>query len=333
MPKLIEKFTYGFEDVSLEPHRHSSVYSRKDVDCSVQVGPHKLRTPILSSPMQDVTDDKLAIAMWRAGGLGCIHRFVDIKTQADMVTAVRVADAHCFAAIGTTEDCLERAAALIAAGASGLIVDVAFLNKRTLDICRVVKKNWPDIYLVSGNVATGAGFTEGVKAGLNGIRVGIGNGQACRTSRVTGVGIGLFTSLLECYEERQVVVMNGGPYVDIICDGGMDVGGSFCKALAAGADSVIMGRSFAASEESPARIVPTDEYGITTYADTLLSTNKGNRFKEYRGSASMEAQMVYKKAGEIVSSEGVASVVKVSGSVSDVLGRYNGALRSSMSYL
>jgi IMP dehydrogenase/GMP reductase len=328
MPKLIEKFTYGFEDVSLEPFHYSPVKSRKEVNTTVELnllkqGRIALNTPIIASPMADVCDDKVAVAMWKAGAIGCIHRFLSIKDEADMVSRVREAGMKCFAAVGTTPDFGERTAALINAGAVGIVVDVAFLNQRTLDACRYIKDKWPGVFLISGNVATGAGFRQGVEAGLDGIRVGIGNGQACRTSRVTGVGIGMVTSLLECLEEKEHAAARGRNVL-IICDGGMDVGGSFCKALAAGADLTIMGRSFAATHEAPGRFV----------TDTGLPySGFSSPFKEYRGSASMEAQLVYKEHGDIISSEGVASVVKVAGYVADVVGRWNGALRSSMSYL
>ena len=279
--------------------------------------------------MRDVTNDVVAIAIAQAGGIGCIHRFQTIEEEMVMVKSVSDSAGwgKCFAAIGTTEDFMERAKACIDAGASGIIVDVAFLNERTLKVCAAIRKEFPDIYLISGNVASGAGFRMGVDAGLDAIRVGIGNGQACRTSRVCGVGIGLITSLMECYEEA-VTYQGVRGRVAVICDGGISVGGSLCKAYAAGAHMAIMGRAFAATNEGPGKMldasgVPFDE---SLDAPRILH-------KEYRGSASMEAQMVYKAKGDIITSEGVASIVKVFGSVADVLGRFNGAVRSSMSYL
>lgn len=325
MVKLIEKFTYGFEDVSLEPSANSPIYSRKDVNTTSVIGGIKFTTPIISSPMADVTDSVMAIAMAKAGGIGCIHRFYDdFEQQLKEVSLVREAGFPVWAAVGTTEKCYDKASQLILAGATGIIVDVAFLNHRTLSHCEKIKKGFPDVFLVSGNVATGAGFRMGIEAGLDAIRVGIGNGNACRTSRVTGVGIGLVTSLMECLEEKRNAMLNGRQ-VYIICDGGMDVGGSFCKAIAAGADLTIMGRAFAGTKEGPGE--STDANGIPDYESRVNA-----RYKVYRGSASMEAQILYKK-GEAITSEGVKSIVKVSGSVEETMRKYNGALRSSMSYL
>ena len=337
--KLIEKNTYGFEDVSLEPHPFSEVYSRKDVSTSFELNNGLiLDTPIIASPMADVCDDSVAYAIDRAGGIGCIHRFQSIEEEVNMVHQVVQAHANCFAAVGTTEDFIERASACIEAGAIGIIIDVAFLNARTLQVCTAVRKKFPDTYLISGNVATGAGFRMGVDVGLDAIRVGIGNGQACRTSRVTGVGVGLVTSLMECYEEA-VHYQGTRGRVAVICDGGIDVGGSLSKAYAAGAHMAIMGRAFAATHEGPGKGY-LDEKGHKQWiseddVEPHLLTGHPTKplYKEYRGSASMEAQMVYKKRGEIITSEGVRSLVKVYGSVGDVLGRFNGALRSSMSYL
>lgn len=319
MPKLVEKNTYGFDDVSLEPHHFSPVHSRKTVDTSFKMGETHLDTPIIASPMADVCDDNVAVAIAKAGGIGCIHRFQTVEEQSAMVSMVADQGYPVLAAVGTTPDFLERAHECVRRGAIGLIVDVAFLNQKTLECCNAIRQNIPEAYLISGNVATGAGFRMGIEAGLDAIRVGIGNGQACRTSRVTGVGIGLLTSLLECLEEKEQALSYGRD-VAIICDGGMDTGGSFAKAMAAGADIAIMGRAFAGTTEGPGRHVGPDGRHNVDY-------------REYRGSASMEAQMVYKKRGDIVTSEGVASIVKVYGSVEEVLGRFNGALRSSMSYL
>jgi len=344
--KLIENYTYGFEDFSLEPHALSTIFSRRDVDTSYRLNEAiKLETPIISSPMADVTDDRLALAISKAGGIGCIHRFQTIDQQSNMVDKVFQAHENCFAAVGTNEDFMERAIQCIEAGACGIIVDVAFLNHRTLKVCEQIRKTFPNIYLISGNVATGAGFRAGVDVGLNAIRVGIGNGQACRTSRVTGVGIGLLTSLMECYEEAQSYEGPAG-FAAVICDGGMDVGGSFCKALAAGASMAIMGRAFAATWESPGRtMADTTHFSggtLCEYENKALASPeqvqeiRNNGFpiyKEYRGSASMEAQLVSRARGDIITSEGVGSQVQVNGSVEDVLGRWNGALRSSMSYL
>lgn len=328
---LAKEYTYGFEDVSLEPVAHSKIYSRKDVDTSYTLrNGITLQTPIIASPMADVCDDNVAYAISVAGGIGCIHRFQPIEEQAAMVHQVFQAHEDCLAAVGTTEDAIERAEACIEVGACGIIVDVAFLNERTLEICREIRKRWKDIYLISGNVATYDGFVMGAEAGLDAIRVGIGNGQACRTSRVTGVGVGLVTSLMECWEASEHY------NVDVICDGGMDTGGSFCKALASGAHLALMGRAFAATWEGPGRA-----YGTPRGATAPLSEEQMLHFrkldepvyKEYRGSASMEAQMLYKARGEHITSEGVRSLVEVHGTVEDVLSKFNGALRSSMSYL
>lgn len=334
MPKLIKEFTYGFDDVSLEPHHLSKIFSRKtDIETRSKMGDVNLTTPIIASPMADVCNDNVSIAISKAGGIGAIHRFNSITEQVLMIQKVTEQNLPVLAAVGTTDTCLERAVRCYNAGAFGIIVDVAFLNKRTVDMCNAIRKELPDIYLISGNVATGAGFRTGIECGLDAIRVGIGNGQACRTSRVTGVGIGLVTSLLECLEEKEHA-MSYGKEVAIICDGGMDTGGSFAKAIACGADFGIMGRAFAGTYEGPGRGF-ADSLGRTRLNTQVpISDYEGHDiFKEYRGSASMEAQMVYKARGDIITSEGVASIVKVYGSVAEVLGRFNGALRSSMSYL
>jgi len=160
MAHLHTKHTYGFEDVSIVPAAHSAIESRRDVDTSVQLTPNvRLETPIIASPMADVCDWRMAAEIARAGGVGCIHRFMEVEEQAQQVhmfyEAVTEAQRlQVMAAVGTGERAIERAAALVAAGIRTIIVDVAFLNEKTLRTCREIKQRWPDVEVISGNVAT-----------------------------------------------------------------------------------------------------------------------------------------------------------------------------------
>jgi IMP dehydrogenase len=342
MAKLKTTYTYRFDDVNLIPSSESKIRSRRDVDTSREIlSGVKLQTPMIASPMATVCEGDLALAASRAGAIGCIHRFNTISNQVNQVllTQLHSDKPHMvLGAVGTSDDTMDRVAALLESNVDGIVIDVAFLNNtKTIETIRTVREKYGDaVKLISGNVCTGSGFYAGCEAGLDAIRVGIGNGGNCRTSRVTGVGRGIISALIEAKLAQQKFLEDKNKYVYIWADGGINIGADFCKALAAGADGVIMGRQFAATFESPAQWC--DEYGveweIEDKKEIVERMKAGDAFKEYMGSASFEAQFAMgKEKKDIITSEGVQSVLKVYGSVEDIVTRFNGALRSAMSYL
>jgi IMP dehydrogenase len=177
------------------------------------------------------------------------------------------------------------------------------------------------VQLISGNVATAEGTRDLIEAGADGIKVGVGPGAACSTRIVAGVGVPQLTAILECVSAAAEA---GGP---IVADGGIRNSGDLTKALAAGAETVMVGSLLAGTEESPGRTV----------------VRKGGRFKVYRGMASVGAaearrqressEDVLDELAAAVVPEGVEAVVQYRGSVSDVLYQHVGGLRSGMSYL
>jgi len=172
------------------------------------------------------------------------------------------------AAVGIAADTLERAAALVEAGVDLLVVDTAHghhINVR--NIVKILKKTYPHLTLVGGNVATAEGVRDLAKCGVDVVKVGIGPGSICTTRVVAGVGVPQFTAILECAKEA--VKHNVG----IIGDGGIKYSGDIVKALAAGAHAVMLGGLFAGTEESPGEIILAD----------------GRTFKSYRGMGSIGA--------------------------------------------
>jgi IMP dehydrogenase len=228
------------------------------------------------------------------------------------------------AAIGAVGDYLERAEALLEAGADVLVVDIAHgHSEHAIRATRHVREAFPRVQLIAGNVATAHGTRDLIQAGADGIKVGVGPGSACTTRLVAGAGVPQLTAVLECAAEA------ASAGVPVIADGGIRGGGDIAKALAAGAASVMIGNLLAGTEESPGETV----------------VRGGGRYKVYRGMASAGAtaarrqrerpdepmDMLDEMAAGVVP-EGVESVVPHKGPLAEVLYQLVGGLRSGMSY-
>lgn len=226
------------------------------------------------------------------------------------------------AAIGAVGDYLERAEALVGAEVDVLVVDIAHgHSEHALKATRQVKDAFPHVQLIAGNVATAEGTRDLAEAGADAIKVGVGPGAACSTRIVAGVGVPQLTALFDC------VAAAAEQDLPIIADGGVRNSGDLTKALAAGAETVMIGSLLAGTEESPGRTV----------------LRNGGRFKVYRGMASLGAaearrqretsEDVLDELAAAVVPEGVEAVIQYRGSVADVVYQQVGGLRSGMSYL
>ena len=243
--------------------------------------------------------------MASAGGLGIVHRYNSIKEQISHVENKKYCTA---AAVGITGDFLERAAALIEAGCNILCIDVAHghhaLVRHALKTLRNTVGH--DVHIMAGNVATLQGFNDLADWGANSIRVGIGGGSICSTRIETGHGVPTLQSVLDCSVSDRSVAL--------IADGGIKTPGDIVKALAAGADFVILGSMLAGTTETPSQTI----------------FDKGERYKVYRGMASVEAQIDWR--GHTSSVEGVSHVVPFKGPVNKILDSLSNGIRSGLSY-
>jgi len=304
----IKKERLAFDDVLLVP-QYSTIESRSEVKLAQHLGSYTktLAIPIISSPMDTITGVDMAIAMNQAGGLGIIHRYNTIKEQALMVQSAAACTVG--AAIGVTGDFEERAAALYAAGARVLCVDVAhghhILVKHALNTLKDIYGN--DVHLMAGNVATLEAFNDLADWGADSIRCGIGGGSICTTRIQTGHGVPGFTTILECAKSDRDA--------KIIADGGIKNSGDIVKALAAGADFVMLGSLVAGTAETPGQ---------------LLSYTDGSKRKAYRGMASKKAQELWR--GKSGTPEGIATTVHYKGSVRDIMKDLVGGIKSGCSY-
>jgi IMP dehydrogenase len=225
------------------------------------------------------------------------------------------------AAVGVRPSDVSRAEVCVAAGADALVVDIAHGHSdHALGMVRELKRRFPSCDVIAGNVATGDGVRDLAEAGADAVKVGVGSGSICITRVVTGFGVPQLTAILDCAEAARQVE------VPLIADGGVRNGGDLTKALAAGADTVMVGSLLAGTEESPGASVVRD----------------GRRYKVVRGMASLTANVdrqAMEKQGQLddedwekVVPEGVEAVVPYRGRAADVLHQLVGGLRSGLSY-
>lgn len=305
--KLQETLT--FDDVLLVP-KYSDIQSRTEVDISARLDDQiKLDIPIISSPMDTVTEGHMAAAISVMGGLGIVHRYNTVEKQADIVKHAKLDGAkHVGGAVGITGDYIERAQALIAAGANVLCVDVAHGDHISVKVAiETLRANVGHlVHIMAGNVATVDAFKRLSLWGADSIRVGVGGGSICSTRIQTGHGVPTLQSVMDC---------SGTDYsARLVADGGIKTSGDIVKALAAGADFVMLGSMLSGTHETPGDII----------------IDNGKSYKAYRGMASKEAQKDWK--GSYSSFEGVSHRVAFKGMLNDVLGDIVRNIRSGLSY-
>jgi IMP dehydrogenase len=310
-----------FDDVTLAP-KYSEILP-SEVETSVILTKNlKLEIPLLSAAMDTVTESKMAIAIGKVGGVGVIHRNLDIKKQILEIQKVKKKKLLVGAAVGAGPRELDRAKAIIKEGVDLIVVDTAHGHtKKVGEIIKFINKNKNKrIAVCAGNIATPEAAKYLIKLGVDIIKVGIGPGSICTTRLVAGIGVPQLSAILS--------VRNGlkKRNVKIISDGGIKYSGDLAKAFAAGADAVMIGSLFAGTDEAPGKLIKKN----------------GKLFKSFRGMGSVGAmnkgsadryfQTKQKDASKYVP-EGVEGFAKYKGDVSSIIYKLIGGLRSSMGYL
>ena len=309
-----------FDDILMLP-RYSNILPadtniKLDLTSNIQ-----LEVPFLSSAMDTVTESKMAIAMAEAGGIGIIHRNLQIKKQTQEVSKVKLKKLLVGAAVGTNNEDLERAKSLIDNGVDLIIIDTAHgHSEKVLKVLSKLKKLKSKVPICVGNIATGEAAKKLYNLGADIIKVGIGPGSICTTRMVAGIGVPQISAIIEVKKALNK------KKIKIISDGGIKFSGDIAKALAAGADAIMMGSIFAGTDESPGK-----KFKI-----------KGKIYKQYRGMGSIGAmssgsanryfQKNYKDKSKFVP-EGVEGRVEYKGNVSKIIYQLKGGLRSSMGYI
>lgn len=296
-----------FDDVLLVPaYNHHE--SRRIVDISIvdRLGKLSLQLPVMSSNMDTITESNMANFMHSKGGIGVLHRFLSIEEN---INQFKACQGQVFVSVGCSHAELERAEALRDAGADFFCVDVAHAHAKYVGkTLKSLRKLLGSRCIMAGNVATYAGADYLSSCGADIIKAGIGGGSVCSTRIKTGFGIPMLTCIQECARSDR----------SIVADGGLRTSGDIVKAIAFGADFVMIGGMLAGTEPTPGDVITKED---------------GARFKHYRGMASREAQEEFLgQMHEWKTAEGVSTDVPYREVANHVIADIIGGLRSGLTY-
>ena len=323
-----------FDDVLIVPG-YSEMLPH-EVDVSTKLTQQlSIKIPLMSAAMDTVTEDRLAITLAMVGGVGMIHRNQTAEDQAEdvrNVKAVVLDDAQkemaamdasgrllVGAAVGVSAETELRIEKMLAEGLDVAEIDTAHGHtKGVIEAIKRIKKIAPNLPVIAGNVVTAEGTKALIDAGADGVKVGVGAGSICTTRIVSGCGMPQVSAVHACAEAAK------GTGVPVIADGGIKYSGEIAKAIAAGADSVMLGSLFAGLDESPGELIEVN----------------GRLYKAYRGMGSVGAMQGYGKdrygTGQTESKkmvpEGIEGSIGYRGSLADFVYQMVGGLRSAMGY-
>jgi len=319
-PKFLDQTGLTFDDVLLVPGYAD--FKRDETDISVKLSDKiTLAIPLLSAPMDTVTNAAMAIKLGLLGGLGIIHRNMPVDTQSEEVRIAKKDTKLVGAAVGVGKDLSERIDELVKVGVDAVVVDSAHgYSKYVIEATKYVKEHHKHLFVIAGNVATKEGAEALIEAGASCIRVGMGPGAICTTRIISGMGVPQLSAVMD------VVQVSKTRGISMIADGGIRYSGDVVKAMAAGADLVMIGSLFAGTLEAPGEMIEKD----------------GKKYKSFRGMGSISAMkegsaarygQEYRKGQERkLIPEGIASWVPYRGTMEDVVTQLVGGLRTGMYY-
>tara|TARA_Y200000002_G_C22662301_1_gene656352 strand:- start:1016 stop:2092 length:1077 start_codon:yes stop_codon:yes gene_type:complete len=310
-----------FDDVTLIP-KYSEILP-SEVNTEVILTKYlKLKIPLLSSAMDTVTESKMAIAIAKAGGIGVIHRNLDIEKQILEIKKVKKKNLLIGAAVGAGPNELERAKAIVKEGVDLIVIDTAHGHtKKVSEVVKFIKKFKNNkIALCAGNIATAEAAKFLIKLGVDIIKIGIGPGSICTTRLVAGIGVPQLSAILSVRKALK------NKKVKIISDGGIKYSGDLAKAFAAGADAVMIGSLFAGTNETPGKLIKKNGKAFKSFRGmgSVGAMNKGSADRYFQSKQSDTSKYV---------PEGVEGLVKYKGDVGSIIYKLIGGLKSSMGYL
>ena len=298
---------FSFDDVLIKP-QYSNVMSRSDVDLSTSLNPWlKMDIPIIASNMDTVCELDMARKMSELGGMGVLHRNLAKDDRKLAIRNLMAWGSVSAVAVGVHEVDKNILGSYIYNGVKAIVVDVAHgdaihVYNAITEIKCFLERNSNNMCLIGGNVATGDAVERMASAGADCVKVGIGPGAACLTRVNTGVGVPQLSAIMDCAEKADHIG------ITVIADGGIKTPGDVAKAIAAGADAVMLGGMLAGTDEAPGEV----------------QIINGHRVKSYRGMASGGAGSEYV--------EGAEGFVDYKGPVAGVIKAVTNGLRSAMSY-
>jgi len=309
---LMEGLTY--DDVLLVP-QYSEVESRSTVDLSVKLEKKgfgvTLANPIVPANMKTVTGYEMAKEIYKMGGLAIAHRFMPVEEQLQVLTQLekefgRMVWVHVGLSVGVKETDKEIVDYFVQNGVEIICIDVAHGDsKMCVDMTKYISTKYPEVFLISGNVATSMGTKRLLEAGADMVKVGIGPGSLCTTRIETGNGVPQLTALMLAHSAVEEFEYETGKRRLIMADGGIKNAGDCVKALCF-ADMVMVGNLFAGSEETPGGV-------------TLIN---GKFYKDYVGSSTHKGTHI----------EGVSAHVPLKGHAKDIMQKLNEGIKSGCSY-
>lgn len=328
------KEAYTFDDLLLVPAMSQVVPAEVELK-TILTEKITLNIPLVSAAMDTVTESEMAIMLAKLGGMGFVHKNMPIEDQAEMIAKVKAAviedefkeasvdqDGKLVvgAAVGVGQASLDRVSALVAAGVDIVAVDSAHGHSQgVLDTVKLIRKEFPELDIVGGNVVTAQAATDLIYAGANVIKVGVGPGSICTTRVVSGVGVPQLTAVNDVYQVAKQY------NVGVIADGGIKLSGDIAKALAAGADCVMLGGLLAGSEETPGEVIEVFGKKVKAYVGmgSLSAMKRGSSDRYFQGGVSELNKLV---------PEGIEATVPYKGSIRDVVYQMMGGVRSGMGY-
>lgn len=296
-----------FDDVLLIPaYNHHESRRLVSTEMTDRTGKLTLQLPIITSNMDTITEDGMANFISSKGGIGCLHRFMSIPEN---IAAFKRCNDKVFVSVGCSKAELERAEALRDAGANYFCIDVAHAHAKYVgSTLKELRDMLPNACIMAGNVATYAGADYLASCGADIIKAGIGGGSVCSTRIKTGFGVPMLTCIQNCARTDR----------SIVADGGMRTAGDVVKALAFGADFVMLGGMLAGTASTPGKVIEKAD---------------GSKVKEYRGMASREAQNDFMGAmHEWKTAEGVSTEVPYRDDEDAIIADLIGGLRSGLTY-
>ena len=304
-----------YDDVQLIPH-FSDISSRSDIDLTTRLTRNvNISLPFIASCMDTICEIDMVKVMAKLGAAGCIHRFMSIDEQVDMVILAHDKMAYpIMAAVGVGDSEMRRAAKLVRAGVEVILIDVAHghhIKVKEMIGYLVKLRNSTSGHtfdIIGGSIATAQAALDLCEWGVDGLRVGIGGGSICSTRIQTGHGVPSITSISECADIADQYD------VPIIADGGLKSSGDIAKAIAFGADTVMLGSLIAGTKETPTPYIPT----------------RDGLYKKYRGSASLETKQAHGLKSNHV--EGISIMVRDKGGVKFIINDLSDGLKSALSY-
>ena len=326
------KESYSFDDVLIEPGYSNIIPKEADVTTRL-TKKITLKIPLISAAMDTVTEHEMAIKMALFGGIGAIHKNLSVDLQCKEVSKVKkhkvdilkdqkacVDDDNnlrVVAAVGTGEDAIQRVEALMKVNVDAIAIDTSHgHSQNVIDTIKEIKKLYPQAEIIAGNIATKDAALALLYAGADTLKVGIGPGSICTTRIVSGIGVPQLSAILEVAQ----ICKTKDSF--LIADGGIKFSGDLVKAIAAGADCVMLGSLLAGTDVTPGEIISID--------------NK--KYKKYRGMGSVEAMKsgsadrYFQKGETNLVPQGVEGYIEYKGVVNDVVTQLLGGLTSAMGY-